>query len=306
MAKPPKPKSILKRITRTLRWTLIVLLLALLGVRFSGAAEQLAYFPSRHLIVTPAEYEDLWITTPDGLKLHAWFMPAKRIPENQRAPAILHAHGNAGNIADHDTFSNFLTDAGFHVLLFDYRCYGRSDDTGPINRNKLAIDTAAALEALFNHPRVDPTRVGVLGVSLGGPFALNAAANEPRVRAIATLSTFSSWQGVAADMSPLGPLLMPSGLDAKDSIKHLSNQPYLIMHGTNDQVINPRHADILYKAATDAQVSVTLKTYPGDHNSLIQRSAQARADLIEFFQTHLEPLHSVGDNETMFRNLTNP
>lgn len=282
-----KPTSTLKRIARTLRWTLIVLLLALLAVRMSGVAEQLAYFPSRHLIVTPAEYEDIWITTPDGLKLHAWFMPAKGVPENQQAPAILHAHGNAGNIADHESFSNFLTNAGFHVLLFDYRCYGRSDDIAPINRTKLAIDTTAALEALFNHPRVDPIRVAVLGVSLGGPFALSAAANEPRVRAIATLSTFSSWQAVAADMSPLGPLLMPSGLDSKDSIKRLNNQPYLIMHGLNDQVINPRHADILYKAATDAQLPVTLKTYPGDHNALIQTNPQARSDLIEFFKTNL-------------------
>lgn len=282
----PKP-SLTKRIGRTFRWTLIVLLIALLGVRFSGIAEQLAYWPSRNLIVTPSTYQDIWIETPDGLKLHAWFMPAKGIPEGQQAPAILHAHGNAGNIADHDTFSDFLTNAGFHVLIFDYRCYGKSDDQGPINRTKLAMDTNAALETLFNHPRVDSTRIGVLGVSLGGPFALNAVANEPRVQAIATLSTFSSWKGIAADMSPLGPLLMPAGLDATDSIKHLNNQPYLIMHGQNDRVVNPRHADILYKTATNAKLPVTVMTYPGDHNSLVQTNPEAREDLIAFFQTHL-------------------
>lgn len=286
MANPPKPNT-LKRLGRTLRWTLIVLLLALLGIRMSGIAEQLAYWPSRQLIVTPAEYEDIWITTPDGIKLHAWFMPAKGIPQDQQAPAILHAHGNAGNIADHDTFSDFLTNAGFHVLLFDYRCYGRSDDTAPINRERLIIDTAAALESLFNHPRVDPTRIGVLGVSLGGPFALEATANEPRVKAIATLSTFSSWQAVAADASPLGPLLLRSGIDPINSIQHLTNQPYLIMHGNDDQVINPRHANILYQSATDANLPVTLKTYPGDHNALIQTTPHARQDLINFFQTNL-------------------
>jgi len=288
MSKPAKePKSLIKRIAQTLRWTLIILLLALLGVRVSGIVEQLAYWPSRQLTLTPGHYQDLWITTPDGIKLHAWFMPAKNIPEGQRAPAILHAHGNAGNIADHESFSRFLTDAGFHVLLFDYRCYGRSDDIGPINRTKLAIDTAAALEALFNHPQVDPTRIGVLGVSLGGPFALNAAANEPRVRAVATLSTFSSWQAIAKDASPLGPLLMPAGLDPVDSIANLENQPYLIIHGTNDRVINHRHANTLHQAAIDANIPVTLLTYPADHNSLIQTTPQARQALIEFFKANL-------------------
>ena len=279
--------SWVKRIGRTLRWTLIVLLLGLLALRMTGAAERLAYFPSRHLFTTPAQYEDIWITTPDGLKLHAWFMPARGLREGQTAPAILHAHGNAGNIADHDSFSNFLTYAGFNVLLFDYRCYGRSDDQGPINRSKLAIDTSAALEALFAHPKVDPARVGVLGVSLGGPFALDAVANEPRVQAIATLSTFSSWQGVAADMSPLGPFLMPAGIDPTDSIKRLNNQPYLIMHGQGDRVIHPRHADILNNSATNANLHVKRITYPGDHNSLVQSNPQARQDLIAFFQTHL-------------------
>jgi len=279
--------STLRRVVRTLRWVLIVLLFALLVVRMSGIAEQLAYWPSRNLIVTPAAYEDVWITTPDGVKLHAWFMPANGIAEGQVAPAILHAHGNAGNLADHDTFSDFLTEAGFHVFLFDYRCYGRSDETGSINREKLVVDTQAALNALFNHPRVDISRIGVLGVSLGGPFALEATANEPRVSAIATLSTFSSWQAIASDASPIGPLLLRPGVDPIESIKRLNNQPYLIMHGQDDGVIDPRHADILIKSATKANLPVKLKVYPGDHNSLVQSNAQARQDLIAFFRKHL-------------------
>jgi uncharacterized protein len=284
-------RTTIKRFARTIGRTLILLLVALLAVSCSGVAERLAFWPSRKTFETPANYEDVWIRTPDGVKLHAWFMPAKNTPPapDTRAPAILHAHGNAGNIASHETFSSFLTDAGFHVLLFDYRHYGRSDDTGPLNRTKLAIDTQAALDALMSHPKVDPTRIGILGVSLGGPFALNAAANNPAVRAVATVSTFSTWQGVARDMSPLGPFLLKPGLDATTSIRSLTGQPYLIVHGTEDQIVNPRHADILYNAALEAGIPVTLKTYPGDHNSLVQSSPLVRKDLIDFFRSNLAP-----------------
>ena len=55
----------------------------------------------------------------------------------------------------------------------------------------------------------------------------------------------------------------------------------------DEQVIHPCHAEILYNAATDAQLPVTVITYPGDHNTLVQSHAKAREDLVAFFQTNL-------------------
>jgi len=288
---PTKPKPTpLKRIARTLRYTLAFLLIALLMLRMTNLAEQLAYWPSRNSFTTPPAYQDITFQTPDGLTLHAWFMPAKNIPEGTKAPSILHAHGNAGNLADHESFSNFLTTAGFNVFLFDYRCYGRSDDQGPINRANLAIDTQAALDALITHPdlqqAVDPTRIGILGVSLGGPFALSTAANNPQVRAVATVSTFSSWQAIAKDASPLGPFLIKPGFDPVDSVANLT-QPYLIIHSKDDQVINFTHAVTLYQAAESAKLTAALHSYAGDHNSLLQSTPNARQDLIDFFKSNL-------------------
>ena len=290
MNKPGTPQPQRARIWKSLRTITVILLTLLIIVRVTGVAEQLAYWPTRDTPPTPSAYEDVWISTPDGVTLHAWLMPAINVAPNERAPAILHVHGNAGNIGHHESFSSFLTNHGMHVLLFDYRCYGKSDETGSLSRERLAIDTNAALDALLDHPRVDPDRVGVLGVSLGGPFAMNAAANEPRVRAVATLSTFSSWAGVASDMSPLAPLLFPSGDPAYDPIKAvnaLNNRPYLILHGDNDQIVSPRHADLLYQQATNAGVDAKLARYPGDHNALVQINHDARNELIKFFHAHL-------------------
>lgn len=298
---PPRPRPrprTARRIIRLLFVVCILLSLAALTVRLTGAAESLAYWPSREPFVTPVLAEDVWITTDDGVRLHAWFMPARDLPPGAQAPAILHVHGNAGNIRSHQSFSDFLTRAGFHVLIFDYRGYGRSDlpPSGRLRRPDLVTDTRAALDALLSRPDVDPDRVGVLGVSLGAAFALEAAAAEPRVRAVATVSGFSSWAGVASDVLPIiGPLLLRPGVDGVDAVAHLGGReagraarPLLIMHGERDDIVLPRHAALLHAAAEQAGIPVELWTHPeGDHNSFLQSIPQARDRLERFFHETL-------------------
>jgi len=259
-------------------------------LRLTGWTESLAYFPSRKTFATPPGVEDVYFTSADGTRLHAWFMPAANADPDQPGPAILHVHGNAGNVSSHESFSRFLTRHGFSVFLFDYRCYGRSEDKGPLRRHARLEDTEAALKALEARPDIDPTRVGVYGVSLGGAFALHAA-DDPSVRAVATVSAFSSWAGVANDAVPiLGAILMRPGVDPKDAAAGLGARPYLIIHGLADQIVKPRHARILAKVARDAGVEVTLWTDPaGDHNNMVQTSAAARQQLIDFFTGSLAP-----------------
>jgi hypothetical protein len=270
--------------------TLAILIALALGLtRLTGCAESMAYLPSRAPFATPPGIEDVWITTDDGLRLHAWFIPARGLTPGESAPAILHVHGNAGNISSHRSFSDFLTLRGFHVLIFDYRGYGRSDDASPLRRPGLVTDTRAALDALLARPDIDPDRVGVLGVSLGGAFALDAAAAEPRVRAVATVSAFASWRGIAGDALPLiGPLLIAPGVDPVDSAARLGDRPLLIMHGQRDTIVPPRHADLLYVAAQQAGVPAQLWIHPqGDHNSFIQTIPEARDRLEQFFRDSL-------------------
>lgn len=279
------------RLTFRLARILLVLALIMTIFRLTGWAESLAYFPSREPFDNPPGVEDVYFTSADGTRLHGWFMPATDADPAHPGPAILHVHGNAGNVDSHESFSRFFTRHGFSVFLFDYRRYGRSDNKGPLRRHALLEDTEAALKTLEARPDIDPTRVGVYGVSLGGGFALHAAANDPAVRAVATVSAFSTWPGVANDMAPvLGALLMRPGLDPATAAAKLGDRPYLIIHGLADQIVNPRHADLLAKAARDAGVDVTLWTDPaGDHNSMIQTNPEARQQLIDFFTTHLAP-----------------
>jgi 2,6-dihydroxypseudooxynicotine hydrolase len=55
-------------------------------------------------------------------------------------------------------------------------------------RHDYEVGVTAMLDAIADRSDVDLSRVGALGVSLGGYFAPRAAAFEPRIRAVAGIS----------------------------------------------------------------------------------------------------------------------
>ena len=82
-----------------------------------------------------------------------------------------------------------LAKAGFASLAFDYRGYGESEgEKGWILPPSRVDDAFHAFAYLSQCPEVDPARLGVYGLSFGGPVALCVAAKEPRVRAVVAVS----------------------------------------------------------------------------------------------------------------------
>ena len=81
-------------------------------------------------------------------------------------------------------YARFFVDAGFAVLLFDYRNLGASD-----GRRRQHLDPQLQLEDYRNaisyletRDDVDAGRIGVWGISYSGGHALILAATDPRVR----------------------------------------------------------------------------------------------------------------------------
>lgn len=253
-------------------------------VRIIGLAERIAYLPHREPTPAPFGAEDVNITTEDGLTLHGWYFPPMNALPSVPYPAVLHLHGNAGNLRYHQGFSQFLTRHGIGVLMFDYRGYGESDQ-GSLNRYALMRDAEAALATLTQRSDVDPQRIGIYGVSLGGAFAVPLAAQHKEISALCTLSIFSSWKGIASSTIPLlGPLLMPAGNDSIDQMNGLKHLPWLIVHGSGDPIIPVPHANTLFGAATDAGVDVSIHISQGaDHNNILDTHPDAQAAIAEFF-----------------------
>jgi fermentation-respiration switch protein FrsA (DUF1100 family) len=85
------------------------------------------------------------------------------------------------------TYAERLSAEGFAALAFDHRNFGDSEGEPRQHEDgagKLA-DMRDAVGFLASRPEVDSGRVGVVGVCLGGGYAVRAAAFDPRVRAVA-------------------------------------------------------------------------------------------------------------------------
>jgi len=87
------------------------------------------------------------------------------------------------------TYAELLAMAGLTTLAFDHRGFGESGGRRQHedSQGKLA-DLRAAVSALAARPEVDPARIGLAGICLGGGYAIRAAAADPRVKAVAGIA----------------------------------------------------------------------------------------------------------------------
>ena len=138
--------------------------------------------PRPELGATPADVgltaDPLTVPTSDGVRLAAWYVPSS----NGAAVVLLHGAGSTrSNVLDE---AAVLADAGFGVLMVDARGHGESEgramDFGWYGEQ----DVAAAVDVLAEQSDVDPDRIGVVGLSMGGEQALGASGVDPRIRAV--------------------------------------------------------------------------------------------------------------------------
>lgn len=89
-------------------------------------------------------------------------------------------------------YAQTLAEYGFLTIAFDPSYYGESGGT-PRNLTSPEISTedfSAAVDYLSVRKDVDAQRIGILGIYGWGGFALNAAANDPRIKATVTSTMY--------------------------------------------------------------------------------------------------------------------
>ena len=220
-----------------------------------------AFFqPQRTMVITPArlglDYRDVYIRTPDAVRLHAWYLPAR----GKARGTVLFLHGNAENISTHIASVYWLPARHYNVLLPDYRGYGESAGTPSLPG--LVTDAETAISWLAAQPEVQNRGMAVFGQSLGGSLAVYAVAHSPhrsRIKALIIDSAFSSYRRIAreklADFWLTWAFQVPLSRTVDDryspiyTVADISPIPLLIIHSVHDPIVPIGHAEALYAAA---------------------------------------------------------
>ena len=234
----------------------------------------LIYFPERELYVTPAdvglEYSDVYLTTADGLRIHAWHIPG------ESDTTLLWMHGNAGNIAHRvDNIAVLNRQTGLGVLIVDYRGYGLSD--GSPSENGLYLDAEAAFDHLVTELGLDPARDIVLfGRSLGVGVAAEMATRH-EVRCVILESGFTSIMGMARATRPdwLAHALVPLISARYDTLSKVARiqSPVMIVHGDRDEIVPFQMAEQLFEAASEPKRFHAVRG--ATHNDVYERGGAA-------------------------------
>jgi uncharacterized protein len=141
--------------------------------------------------------EEFDVHASDGSILRGWKV---RSPDPS-GDWVLLFHGVADNRMGVLEHALVLLDAGYNVVMMDARAHGTSDGSmatyGWLERN----DTRAIVETLeaTEHPR----HLFALGESMGAGIALQSAAVEPRIEAVAAEASFANLREASYDYAGL-------------------------------------------------------------------------------------------------------
>lgn len=212
-----------------------------------------------------------------------------------RPPCILVCHGlgghKTGRYRVYVELAETLSKAGFAVLRFDFR--GSGDSEGNFVDMTLqgeVSDALIALHFLQNHPKIDGSRLGIFGRSLGASVAVIAAATFGKIKSTVLWAPIYNgeqwktlWQqvqsGQATDEQAIEMRRINGqvagfpfyaelfNMNIPETLKMLKEVPMLIIHGQKDDMVVMEHST-QYLALRNQDNSKTkfISLKEGDHD----------------------------------------
>jgi dipeptidyl aminopeptidase/acylaminoacyl peptidase len=260
------------------------------------AAPRIAHRTSPAALGVPAQA--VRIAASGGKTLFGWFVPSRH---PATAPAVLVMHGWGANAALMLPVLPPLHEAGHAVLLLDARCHGESDGEDFSSMPRFAEDIASGLDWLAAQGGVDPTRLALVGHSVGAGAALLCASRRDDVRAVVSLAAFAHPEdmmrrflsGIHVPWWPLGwaithyvSHIIGARFDDIAPVNTIArlNCPVLLVHGLRDDTVPFDDARRLLAAAGP---DVRLLAVDADHD-LSSAMATGHHAIIGFLQASEE------------------
>ncbi len=261
--------------------------------RFPKDADALdAYRAMTDVFRRAAELDDRYrieyVDVPyEGASLPAVFVSAAA--QGERAPAVLFMSGFDGN-KEHNWFlaAEELLARGVSVLSLDSPGVGEAIRFRDIPlRYDYEVAGSAAVDWLQGRDDVDPERIGVLALSLGGYYSSRCASMEPRFAACAAWGAIWDYHRIWTERIeaayakqlpvPGDHLVYATGTSSTDeALKVLEGFrladvvprmrcPFLLVHGEDDQQVPLSDAHLLFDAV--GSEDKTLRIFTGEEGA---------------------------------------
>jgi uncharacterized protein len=229
------------------------------------------------------DMQDVWISfqsqaTGKTEQLHSLWLPQPRAD----APVLLYLHGARWNVAGSSGRIRRMHELGFSVLAIDYRGFGKSS-AGLPSEATAAEDALAAWHWLAERHPGQPRYI--FGHSLGGAIAIDLARQVPDESGTMVEGTFTSIADVVSTFRwgwlPVSPLIT----QRFESVRKVADigSPLLVVHGSEDALIQPALGRKLYDAAQEPKQFVLVEG-GSHHNTNAVGQGQYRQALASLFQ----------------------
>jgi alpha-beta hydrolase superfamily lysophospholipase len=209
--------------------------------------------------------QDVWIEfhsrdAGQQVKLHGLWLPQPKAD----APVLLYLHGARYDVRGSAHRMRRMHELGFSVLGIDYRGFGQS--TPGLPSETLAAEDALAAWDWLATQRPGASRY-LFGHSLGGAIAVQAATAAPGLSGLIVEGSFTSIADVFGTFKwgwlPISPLITQR-FDAAANIGRV-NVPVLVVHGSEDALIQPELGRALYERAREPKRFVLVEG--GSHHN---------------------------------------
>ena len=219
-----------------------------------------------------------------------------RVPLGPPAPIVVMIPGLDSVKEELQATAEYMLARGLAVIAIDGPGQGEAEYEFPIEPAYERVVTAVA-DYLKGRDDVDPDRIGVFGVSLGGYYAARSAAYEPRVRAAVELAgpyrfdldwdelpgpTRTTFQVRSGAADPAQARERAAALTLQDAAARIGC-PLLVVHGGRDRLIPAYHAERLAREAPGAE----LMLYPDGSHGVTNHAFESRATMADWLAGRL-------------------
>lgn len=248
-----------------LLWLAVIALLWWQQERLLFAPERL---PADARLANEPDVHERFVDVP-GARLSVLEL---RLPDPKGVVFFL--HGNGGSLRGWFVNTAFYRQAGYDLVMMDYRGYGKS--TGRIDSEaQLHADVDAVWRSVAD--RYAGRRVVVYGRSLGSGLAARLATQlQPDLTVL--VSPYRSMTALAQTHYRWVPgAVLRYPLPTETWVKGL-HRPLMLVHGSADTLIEPAHAQALHQVQPEARLVVIDGAGHGDvHEFESYRSVLAQA-----------------------------